>query len=140
MTASNQTGVFTTVLNVFHTGPAQGPLAVPITVQVLDPAGAPEVDADVPMSFALHPARPNPFGGRTAIRYDLPEETKVRIAIFDVGGRLVRTLRDGTESAGFHSVDWDATDAHGRAVGAGIYFYSLEAGSRSIRRRAVLIR
>lgn len=79
--------------------------------------------AGIPGEFALHQNYPNPFNPATVIRYDLAEDSKVVLKIFNVYGQLVRTLVDGIESAGYKSV--------GLATGnlaSGVYFYRLQAG------------
>lgn len=73
-----------------------------------------------PTAFALRQNRPNPFSGRTAIHFDLPVETRVRLEIFDAQGRRVRMLAEGTYPAGFHALEWDHRDDGGQALGAGV--------------------
>jgi hypothetical protein len=94
-----------------------------------------------PARFALHPCRPNPFNPRTTIRYDLPRDAPVILAVYDLTGRRVRTLRDGaTETAGAHAVEWDGRDDGGRAVGSGVYVCRLTAGEERGVRRLVLVK
>lgn len=71
---------------------------------------------------ALHLNSPNPFKGSTSIQYDLPVDTDVTLTIYDVRGREVVTLVDGAESAGYHELVWDAINADGNRVAAGVYF------------------
>ena len=68
-------------------------------------------------------AFPNPFRPRTEIAFELPRPDRATIEIFDVSGRLVKTLLDGELPAGAHAVAWDATDRRGRRVVAGTYLY-----------------
>ncbi|HIG17324.1 MAG TPA: T9SS type A sorting domain-containing protein, partial [Candidatus Handelsmanbacteria bacterium] len=79
-----------------------------------------------PSGFALGQAYPNPFNPSTQIDFALAAETSTRLVIYDVLGRVVRTLVPGQSMpAGFYSVSWDGRDAAGRAVGNGLYFYRL---------------
>jgi hypothetical protein len=73
---------------------------------------------------------PNPFNPRTAIRFDLPVAGTVRLAVYDVAGRLVRTLVDGDLPNGTHEAVWDGRDATARAMASGGYLARLEAGGQ----------
>jgi hypothetical protein len=91
--------------------------------------------------YALHPCHPNPFNPATTISYDLPEPATVSLQVFDVSGRLVRTLVQGeTVPSGRHEVVWNGQDETGRSVGSGIYFYRLEAGDFAATRRMSLVK
>ena len=80
-------------------------------------------DGGVPMEFALNQNYPNPFNPSTMIRYQLPEQTMVTIAIYDLMGRKVRTLVPGeTQLAGYRQVVWNATNDFGQPVSAGCTF------------------
>lgn len=83
---------------------------------------------------------PNPFNPRTTLRYHLPESRAVRLAVFDLSGRLVRVLSDGPEAAGRHAVAWDGRDAAGREVGSGVYLARLDCGGEVQTVRMGLIR
>jgi len=93
------------------------------------------VESDVPLEYELLPAFPNPFNPSTVIRYALPEESFVRLEVYDVLGRRVRELVRDRQSAGWHSVVWDGRDEFGRKVGSGEYLCRLRAGEfvRSIK-------
>ena len=93
----------------------------------------------LPQRFALGQNYPNPFNPSTIIPYHLPMATPVRLEIFNLLGQRVATLVDGTRLAGFHTVLWDATDAVGQAVGAGVYIYRLSGGGETWSRKMVLV-
>ena len=93
----------------------------------------------LPDGFALGPNYPNPFNPSTLIPYQLPGATQVRLEVFNVLGQRVTTLVDGERSAGFHTAVWDATNAAGQAVGAGVYFYRLSSRDALLTRKMVLI-
>ncbi len=98
-------------------------------------------DAGHAWTLRLAPNAPNPFGTRTSISFDLARRTRVTMRIYDVTGRLVRTLVDGGElDAGSHSTDWNGQNESGAKVAAGLYFYRLEAGAEAETRRMVLVR
>jgi hypothetical protein len=95
----------------------------------------------LPRHAMLQWAMPNPFQGRTVLAYDLPREGRVSLRIYDVSGRLVRTLVSGAvQGAGHHSIEWDGSDVAGATTGAGLYFGRLEAGGESDVRRLVRVR
>ncbi len=92
-------------------------------------------------AFNLFPCHPNPFNPTTTISYEIPAESRVELAIYDVMGRLVKTLRSGElETGGFHDVVWQGKDEKGRAVSSGVYLYRIQAGAFSAARRMVLMK
>jgi len=98
------------------------------------------VTSPTPVPFTLAQNAPNPFNPVTSLRFSIPEACEVLLAIYDVNGRLVRTLVDGNREAGMHEVAWDARDDAGRAVASGVYVYRLTAGADVAVRRMVLVR
>lgn len=97
-----------------------------------------EVAALAPSRLVLHQNSPNPFNPQTTIAFELPSPAAVRLAVFDVRGRCVRTLVQGALDAGSHTVAWDGRDARGVRAGSGLYFYKLDAGGASDVRKMVL--
>ena len=93
----------------------------------------------LPQGFALGPNYPNPFNPSTMIPYQLPTATHVRLDVFNVLGQHVATLVDAEQQAGFHAAKWDATNAAGRAMAAGVYLYRLTTGGEQQTQRMVLI-
>lgn len=89
---------------------------------------------------SLFQNRPNPMAGSTRIEYDLPAEGEVRLRIFDVAGRRVRTLVDGRKGAGRHAEQWNGRDEGGAAVASGVYFYELDVEGQRSTRRLVRVR
>jgi hypothetical protein len=93
-----------------------------------------------PVPFHLAQNVPNPFNPITTIRFGLPESGPVRLVIYDVNGRVVRTLVAGHRAAGKHEAKWDARDEAGRAVASGVYVYRLTAGADVAVQRMVFVR
>ena len=93
----------------------------------------------LPTDFALGQNYPNPFNPSTIIPYQLPTSAHVRLDVFNLLGQRLATLVDAERSAGAHTAQWDATDAAGRAVGAGVYIYRLSSGGQTVSRRMVLV-
>lgn len=88
------------------------------------------VPGAMPTVLRLYPCQPNPFNPRTTIRYDLPEAGPVRLSVFDLAGRRVRTLVDESMPQGSHEAVWDGRDASGREVSSGTYLARLEFGGK----------
>ncbi len=91
-------------------------------------------------ALALHQNRPNPFNPTTTISFVLPEKTRVTLAIYDVQGRLVRTLVSETIGEGYQARVWDGRDANGNQVSSGVYFYRLTAGDKTPTKKMVLLK
>jgi photosystem II stability/assembly factor-like uncharacterized protein len=93
-----------------------------------------------PQAFALHPNTPNPFNPSTTIHYDLPQHVEVKLQIFDMLGRHVRTLVNQTQQAGHYAVIWDGRNEQGQPVASGTFLYQLHAGNFVQTRRMALVR
>ena len=119
-------------------------LSSPVPDQVislpLNTIGVPEADDRPTASLLLGPAQPNPMRSGTSIGFRLEEGGPVTLRVFDVSGRLVRTLLGETHPAGNHAVAWDATDDRGRPVSSGVYLYRLDARGATATKRLVLLR
>lgn len=83
----------------------------------------------LPTAFILHQNYPNPFNPETLIRYELPVDASVTIAVYDILGRKVKKLETGLKNAGRHQFQWDGRDEQGRPVSSGIYLFRLEVKS-----------
>jgi hypothetical protein len=83
---------------------------------------------------------PNPFNPTTQIHFLLVERQRVVLSIYDVSGRLVRTLIDDVRPSGSQSVSWDGRDSAGRVAASGVYFYRLRAGNFDQSRKMLLLK
>jgi len=104
------------------------------TVSISDDNGS------LPKQFALYPAYPNPFNPTTTLGYELPEDAMVNIAIYDMMGRMVKTLVNSNQSAGYKSIKWNATNDIHEPVSAGLYLYTIDAGVFRQTRKMVLLK
>ncbi|RKZ15897.1 hypothetical protein DRQ53_07750, partial [bacterium] len=93
-----------------------------------------------PRSFALAQNAPNPFNPRTVISFDLPRDEDVRVSIYDVKGRLVKTLVSEPMTYGTHEAVWDGVDNRGNRVATGVYYYQIVAGRFTDTKRMVLMK
>ena len=99
-----------------------------------------EIPSQLPEQFALHHNYPNPFNPSTTINYDLPENSYVRLTIYDITGKRIRTLVNQSQTSGNRTVVWDGRDNFGRTVSGGVYLYSIEAGSFRQTRKMLLLK
>ena len=94
----------------------------------------------LPKEFALYQNYPNPFNPITSLRYDLPNDGLVNITIYDMMGRIVKTLVNSSQTAGYKSVQWNATNDKNESVSAGLYLYTIKAGEFSQTKKMILLR
>jgi hypothetical protein len=94
----------------------------------------------IPEEFIVHQNYPNPFNPVTTIRYDLPEQSTVKLVIYDITGRAVRTLVDEAQEPGYKTVIWNSRNNEGISVGAGLYIYRIEAGKYQRSRKMILLK
>ncbi len=109
-----------------------------VSFQELDPTGV--GDDPRPLAFELHQNAPNPFSLSTRVAFDLEAADAVNLEVYDIAGRLVRTLFQGRLSAGPHAVAWDGTTASGARAATGIYRYRLRTSAGEVSRNMILIR
>jgi hypothetical protein len=83
---------------------------------------------------------PNPFNARSMIAFSLARTGLVEIVIYDVNGRLVKTLVDGPMEAGMHQVVWDGTNDAGHKAGSGVFWSQMKAGSYTSNKKMVILR
>jgi hypothetical protein len=101
--------------------------------------GATDTDRPAPeIAFALA-MRPNPAAGHVAVDFTVVRDLPVKIRMYDVAGRVVRTLADGLQTAGSHSVVWDGRNDAGAAVHGGVYFCKMDVGIWTSMKKMVFI-
>jgi len=96
---------------------------------------------DVPVrQLALHHNVPNPFNPRTEITFALPKAQPVSLRVYDLTGKVVRTLASGEFPAGTHSVVWQGENDRGAQVASGVYFYRLSTAERDFTHKMLLLK
>lgn len=90
--------------------------------------------------FALSGNEPNPFNPSTVVRFSLAQKGAVTLAVYDIHGRIARTLAAGEMEKGAHRAVWDGRDDAGRPVATGIYFTRLISGDRVLQRKMALVK
>ncbi|MEJ2720706.1 MAG: amidohydrolase family protein [bacterium] len=112
------------------------PSAVIITIS--DPTGI--GDTDPRIAQGLLRVHPNPFNSAATISFVLRERRRVTLTIYDVNGRLVKTLVDEIVDGGCQERIWDGRNSDGNPVSSGVYFYRLAAGNKTLTKKMVLLR
>jgi flagellar hook assembly protein FlgD len=92
------------------------------------------------IGFRFDQNTPNPFQTLTEFSYGLPSDGPVRLCVYDVLGREVRTLLDGREKAGAYRITWDGRDDRGKSLPGGVYLCRFESDGQSLILRAVKVR
>jgi len=111
--------------------------AVTDTVGVREQAPPP---AEAALVTGMQKPAPNPFRAQLAVRYSLASAGRVRLAVLDPAGRIVKTLVDEAQQPGRHSVRWSGTDNQGRRLAHGVYFCRFDAGATRQTAKLVLER
>jgi len=88
--------------------------------------GVSDKAAELPTEFQIFQNFPNPFNGRTSIKYYLPQKAHVKVTIFDLLGRQVVNLLNNVQNPGMQSTIWDGRNATGTIVATGLYIYTIE--------------
>ncbi|MBN1466569.1 T9SS type A sorting domain-containing protein, partial [candidate division KSB1 bacterium] len=105
--------------------------------------GPVSVIADLPvtaMQIKLYQNYPNPFNATTMIKFFLPSESFTRLEIYNVSGKLIKSLVHQYQPAGEHTVQWNGTDSSGVTVSDGAYFYHLSVGDHSKTEKMLLLK
>ncbi len=115
--------------------PTSWPVSDAAPWSVVEEAGPVAMSSVTPETFALHAAYPNPFETTTSLGFDVPEATALNVTVYDVLGREVAVLLDGTVEAGQHTVRFD-----GSSLSRGVYLVRLQTAEVSEVRRVTLVR
>jgi hypothetical protein len=94
----------------------------------------------IPVVFALHQNYPNPFNPVTSIRFDVPEESRVLLDIYNVTGQKVATLVNGNMQPGFHSIRWNGTNENGKQLASGMYIYRISSSKFTDVKKLILMK
>jgi sugar lactone lactonase YvrE/lysophospholipase L1-like esterase len=106
-----------------------------VEAHVLVYTGTGQLPELLPEAYQLYHNYPNPFNPSTTIRYDLPKNSPVHIAVYDITGREVAVLHDGLQQAGRHAVIWNAS-----SVASGLYIVKIQSADWSQVNKMMLIK
>jgi flagellar hook assembly protein FlgD len=94
----------------------------------------------IPDVFALHQNYPNPFNPVTTIRFDVPQESHIRMDIYNILGQRVRTLVNSDMQAGYHTIRWNGTNDMGKPLSSGMYIYRIHSSEFTSVKKLVLMK
>ena len=104
------------------------------------PGAVTAVQSPSAFSNALRPCYPNPFNPRVTIPFDLRQDGNLTLSVYDVSGRLVKTLVNEWTRAGSHIVSWDGRSDLGAQISSGVYFCRLRTGGFTETRKIVMLK
>jgi hypothetical protein len=136
-------GIYRHRIDIRTNDPGRPLLSIPVYIKADTSSSVTGIDdgpGDAPRNFALHANYPNPFNPETVIAYDLPVACRVRVLVYDVGGKMIRRLADENRPSGRHSVQWNGRNSEGEPVASGVYFYKIIAGDFVETRKMVLLK
>ncbi len=105
-----------------------------LQVEIKDPV------RDVPTSFSMSQNYPNPFNPTTTVDYQVPAQSKVEMAVYNILGEEVAVLVAEVQDGGFYRATWNGTDKNGVTVGTGVYFCRMRAGDFTSIKKMLLMK
>ena len=99
-----------------------------------------ENNKDYTDEFVLYNNYPNPFNPLTTISYEISQQLNVKIQVYDIFGRNIKTLVNKNHQIGNYNTIWDGTDNIGNSVSSGVYFYKLSGDTKNISKKMILIK
>ncbi|HNX01639.1 MAG TPA: FlgD immunoglobulin-like domain containing protein, partial [Candidatus Cloacimonadota bacterium] len=93
-----------------------------------------------PVLSSLTGNYPNPFLSSTSIRYEMKNDAKVSLAIYNIKGQLVRVLENGMKTTGSHNVVWDGTDKNGNKLASGVYIVQFNTGNVKQSQKVIMMK
>ena len=109
-------------------------------MELISSGSSTPLNENFPENFALKPNFPNPFNPSTTIPYELPEVSSIKIDIYDLAGKKIRTLVNNNVEAGFHTCVWNGKNDKGEKIAAGVYIVSMKTRSLFQTRKIVLLK
>ena len=95
--------------------------------------------SDLGLEFTLKQNQPNPFRVGTVMRFALPEAREVRLEVFDISGRMVKSIARGKFGPGLHTLVWNGLGERGTRLPSGVYLYRLAAGKDVANRKLIMM-
>jgi hypothetical protein len=109
-------------------------------VENLTVTGIPGFASKTPTNFQLYQNYPNPFNSQTSIKYYIPKSDHIKIEIYDLLGRKIKTLINENQQRGEHKVIWNGRDENNQSVASGIYFYTVSTDIYSNSKKMLVLK
>lgn len=132
-------GIYHDTLHILSNDPSIPDYQVPVVFNI-NCLGIEEESTDEPMLFGLGQIYPNPVTCDANIQYSVENNTIVNLSIFDLSGRLIRTLVNEYQGPGHYSTEWDSKDASGNSAPSGVYFYCINTNNYTDVEKFVIVR
>jgi hypothetical protein len=136
-TSGLDNGTYQDSLQISSNDPDENPCYEPVEL-VVDVTGIQEIPQR-PESYSLSIASPNPGLDRIALELGIPTRSRISLKIYDISGKLVRTLADQSLEPGRYNLVWDLRDGLGRKVSKGVYFVRMETPEYKATRKLILV-
>ncbi|RKY54770.1 MAG: hypothetical protein DRP89_04590, partial [Candidatus Neomarinimicrobiota bacterium] len=111
-----------------------------LRIVTFKPVGIGALNETFPESYTLEQNYPNPFNPTTTISFNLPKPTYIRLEIYNLLGKKIRTLVKNYYPAGHWTVTWNSKNNNGERVPTGIYFYYLYTPNCTLVKRMMLLK
>ncbi len=94
----------------------------------------------IPVAYQLLNAYPNPFNSSVTLEYRITAESRIRLSIYDLNGRVISVLSTSVRAPGLYRTVWDGKDHHGRSVSSGLYISRLVLTDQILSRKLLLLK
>jgi hypothetical protein len=132
-----ENGIYETVIVINSNDPNNPEINIPVTLTISSVG----IDNDtLPSNTNLNGNYPNPFNPNTLIKYQISEENKVELNIYNIKGQLVKTLINQVQSAGKYEAIWNGTNENNQLVTSGVYLYLLKTGNQTYTKKMLLMK
>ncbi|MCK4654823.1 MAG: T9SS type A sorting domain-containing protein, partial [Candidatus Cloacimonetes bacterium] len=122
---------------IYSNDPDTPEVVVPVSLNVLSTG---IIDNIYPLITKLEGNYPNPFNPETVIKYQISNDYKIKLHIFNIKGQLVKTLINEIKEKGYHTAVWDGSDDNSKPVSSGIYLYKLQVGKSTFIKKMLLLK
>jgi len=126
-------------INIISNDPDERFASIQINVHYIDPSSIDD-NVNIPLTIELHQNYPNPFNPTTTIGYQVSANSFVKLKIYDLLGREIKTLVNKQQTAGSYKITWNGLDAFGSKVASGIYVYELRADLNVFKKKMILLK
>ena len=137
VTTDLEIGTYDAQIKIYSNDPVNPEIIIPITLNIVE-TGSDGIFK--PLITKLENNYPNPFNPETNIKYQIYEENKVELNIYNIKGQLVKTLISQVQSSGKYEVIWNGTNENSQIITSGVYLYMLKTGNKTYTKKMLLMK